>query len=320
MHRVAFSVDDIDQALEIAASASTYAKRSRSEGVAPTFVDVYDDAVAWAESVLGDQVAEVVPLSGGMTSTMLALTESTGRQSVLRLMTNEPWRTHGAELTRRERAAQSALASTPVPAPASLGLDADGTAVGVAAHLMSRVPVITTVAVDDDVLIAMADMLATIHDVRPAEPFRTYQSWAWEAKWVVPAWARHPDSWQRAFGILAADPPAFTPTFLHRDYSHRNLLWIDGVVSGVVDWVEASTGPAWLDAGHAATNLAVAFGPEPAWSFLAAYAAVTARRPGHLLVDPGHRRFPPPSGKGADVRIPLRPGAARRMAARSRDR
>ncbi len=240
-------------------------------------------AIAWAESELGEQIVDVVALSSGLTSTMLALTTASGRESVLRLMTIEPWRAHGAALTRRERAAQLELVSTDVPAPTSLGLDAEGATLGVAAHLMSRLPGVPTHAspasLHHGTITAMAEMLATIHQVRPTEPFRTYESWAWQAKRVVPAWTRHPQSWQRAFTMLADEPPDYDPTFLHRDYSHRNLLWTDGRISGVVDWVETSTGPAWLDAAHAATNLAVAFGPDLARDFLASYAAVTATTP-----------------------------------------
>ncbi|HSE46555.1 MAG TPA: hypothetical protein VLA89_14620 [Gemmatimonadales bacterium] len=86
---------------------------------------MYDEAIAWAASTLGSPICEWARLSGGLTSTMLALSDGSGRQSVLRLMTNEPWRRHGAALTRREQAAQDELASTSVPAPNSLGLDAD---------------------------------------------------------------------------------------------------------------------------------------------------------------------------------------------------
>lgn len=93
------------------------------------------EALAWAGVALGAEVTDVVELAGGMTSTMLSLVDSTGRRSILRLMTQEPWRSHGAALTRREHAAFTALAGTPVPAPQSLALDADGTAAGVAAHL-----------------------------------------------------------------------------------------------------------------------------------------------------------------------------------------
>lgn len=261
------------------------------------FSDVYDGAIAWAESTLGSPVCECARLSGGMTSTMLALSDASGRRSVLRLMTTEPWRTHGAALTRREQAAQDELASTSVPAPISLGLDADGAAAGVSAHLMSRLPGEPTAGVDDASLLAMAEMLATIHDVQPPEPFRAYQSWAWDAKRVVPGWTQHPVSWQRAFDMLAEEPPTYDPSFLHRDFSHRNLLWIDGAISGVVDWVETSTGPAWLDAGHAATNLALAFGPGPATAFLTAYGATTGIRPDAYWLIMDAVGFLPPPGK-----------------------
>ena len=258
---------------------------------------VHDEAVAWAESVLDEPIAEVTELSGGLTSTILALSHGSGARSVLRLMTNEPWRTHGAALTRRERAAQAELSSTSVPAPVSLGLDADGVATGVAAHLMSRLPGVPTGTVDDAVVVAMAEMLALIHDVWPAEPFRVYQSWAWDAKRVVPAWTEHVDAWLRAFDILAEEPPAYDPTFLHRDFSHRNLLWRDGRISGVVDWVETSTGPAWLDAAHAATNLALAYGREPAASFLSAYGALTGTKPGRYWMVMDAVGFLPPPGR-----------------------
>ena len=236
------------------------------------------DALAWGEAVLGARITDASELSGGLTSTMLALTNVEGRRSVLRLMTNEPWKTHGFDLTQREASALQALEDTPVPAPTSLGLDAEGRHAGVAAHLMSRLPGDPTTEVDDVKLAAMATLLAVIHEVKPTKPFRTYQSWAWEAKRISPAWTKHPGSWQRGFDALAEEPPSYQPMFLHRDYSHRNLLWSGGEIAGVVDWVETSTGPAWLDAGHAATNLALAFGPDPARAFLERYAALTRRR------------------------------------------
>jgi aminoglycoside phosphotransferase (APT) family kinase protein len=236
-----------------------------------------NDVLAWSEDVLGARIADTCELSGGLTSTMLALTDATGRQSVLRLMTNEPWKTHGVALTQREASALQALEDAPVPAPTSLGLDAEGRHAGVAAHLMSRLPGDPSTEADDVDVTAMATLLAVIHEVEPAKPFRTYQSWAWEEKRILPAWTKYAGSWQRGFDVLAEEPPSYQPTFLHRDFSHRNLLWSRGDITGVVDWVETSTGPAWLDAAHAATNLALAFGPEPAWTFLERYAALTGR-------------------------------------------
>lgn len=258
---------------------------------------MFDRAIAWAASALGARVRECEQLPGGLTSTMLALTDEDGGQSVLRLMTEEPWRPHGPDLTSREQAALRELSTTPVPAPTTLGLDAEGAEAGVSAHLMSRLAGTPTVDVDDDALAVMSDVLAAIHDVRPTAPFRPFQSWAWEAKWVVPPWARHPVSWQAAFDLLAEDPPTFMPTFLHRDFSHRNLLWDDGTISGVVDWVETSTGPTWLDAGHAATNLAVAFDLERGHRFLESYAATTGSTPDAYWLVMDVVGFLPPPGR-----------------------
>lgn len=248
---------------------------------------VFERAIAWAGRVLGAPIAGAEPLPGGLTSTMLALTDRTGQRTVLRLMTEDPWRRHGAELTSRERAAQLELATTPVPAPSSVALDAAGEHGGIAAHLMNWLPGTPASAANSKQVAAMAAMLALIHDIEPSHPFRPYQSWAPPAKWVVPEWSRHPGSWKRAFDLLAAGPPDYTAVFLHRDFSHRNLLWRDDAICGVVDWVETSSGPAWLDVAHAATNLAISFGPVPATDLLRKYAALTQRRPGRywLVLD-----------------------------------
>ncbi|RLV48898.1 aminoglycoside phosphotransferase family protein [Nocardioides mangrovicus] len=236
---------------------------------------MHQAAIDWAADHLSSPLRSVEPLAGGMTSTMLALTTLDGEEAVLRLITREPWRRHGADLARRERAAMVTLAAGPVPAPRSLALDADGSTTGVSAHLMTRVPGRPTDEVDEGTVDQMAALLGTIHQHRPPEPFRPFQSWAWEAKWVVPPWTRHPQAWRAAFSILAGPAPSFRPTFLHRDYGHRNLLWTGGLVTGVVDWVETSTGPVWLDAAHAATNLVVGHDASWARAFLTAYAALT---------------------------------------------
>ncbi|QSR30286.1 hypothetical protein CFI00_07170 [Nocardioides sp. S5] len=252
-------------------------------------------ALDWASSEVGSPVVSSEPLEGGLTSTMLALRHADDSESVLRLMTNEPWRTHGADLTARERDAQLVLADTDVPAPVTLGLDTVGAAAGVATHVMSRLRGARPTAVDDGTLEAMADVLTTIHAVRPPQPFRAFQSWAWQAKWVVPEWSRHPESWRRAFDVLDGPAPSYEPTFLHRDFGHHNLLWSDGAISGVVDWVETSTGPAWLDAAHAASNLAVAYDVERALAFLEAYAdAAGARGDAYWLVMDVVGFLPPP--------------------------
>jgi aminoglycoside phosphotransferase (APT) family kinase protein len=166
------------------------------------------------------------PLTGGATSTILSLAPASGAPAVLRLMTNEPWRTHGEALTTRESEVQRMLAQTPVPAPQTLALDALGVGCGHPAHLMTLVEGAVELHRSDAAsLEALAETLAAIHEVVPTIDVRLYQSWAWEAKYVVPDWAAEPALWSEAFELLRSDPPAYAPTFIHRDFQPRNVLW-----------------------------------------------------------------------------------------------
>lgn len=105
------------------------------------------------------------------------------------------------------------------------------------------------------------------------------QSWAFEAKYAAPPWAGDPALWDDAFQLLRSEPPHYQPCFIHRDFQPRNVLWSEGRVSGVVDWVETSIGPAWLDVAHCCTAIAISHGTEPADAFAAAYVARTGRDP-----------------------------------------
>jgi aminoglycoside phosphotransferase (APT) family kinase protein len=254
-------------------------------------------SLTWAARTLG-RITEARELFGGWTSTMLALSTTSGGESVIRLMTREPWRTHGSGLTTRECEIQQMLASTPVPAPRSRALDADGRECGFPAHLMSLLPGrVDLDRVDSVSLGLMADLLASIHDVAPTIEVRTYQSWAWEAKYTVPPWASDPVLWEEAFALLRTEVPDYEPCFIHRDFQPRNILWADDRVSGVVDWVETSIGPAWLDVAHCCTNIAIGHGSESADLFAAAYVARTGREPRPYFDVMDIVGFLPPPGK-----------------------
>lgn len=261
-------------------------------------------ALAWATEVTGP-LTGVAELSGGWTSTMLALTTQSGDDHVLRLMTREPWWTHGPALTTREAEVQQALAHTRVPSPRSRALDADGERCGWPAHLMSLLPGrVDRTRTDPASLDRLAHELATIHAVEPTIEVRAYQSWTWEAKRAVPPWAGDATLWEQAFALLRTDPPAHEPRFLHRDFHLRNVLWSDERITGVVDWVEASTGPAWLDVAHCATNLALDHGTATADQFAAAYVARTGREAEPYFDVMDVVGFLPPPGKEGFVTAP----------------
>lgn len=231
-----------------------------------------DAALEWATAEVG-LMSAVDQLHGGWTSTMLRLTTERGATAVLRLMTKEPWRSHGAGLTTREHDIQRMLVGSAVPAPRTIALDAEGVHCNYPGHLMTMLPgVVDLGRVDDKSLHRLARLLLAIHKVVPHQAVRAYQSWAWEAKYVVPDWASNPAVWATAFDVLRGPVPEYEPRFIHRDFQPRNVLWSGTEPIGVVDWVETSTGPAWLDVAHCSTNIAIKHGTERADAFATAYA------------------------------------------------
>ena len=178
--------------------------------------------------------------------------------------------------------------------------DAGGTGHEVVLRLMTGQ--VEADRIDASSLDRVAELLATIHEVTPTIDVRYYQSWAWEAKYVVPPWASDAALWEEAFTLLRAGAPSHESCFIHRDFQPRNLLWSGDRVSGVVDWVETSIGPAWLDVAHFCTNLAIRHGNGPADLFAEAYAARTGREPEPYFDVMDVVGFLPPPGKEGFLR------------------
>jgi aminoglycoside phosphotransferase (APT) family kinase protein len=172
------------------------------------------------------------------------------------------------------------LEDSAVPTPSTIALDVRGHRTdGDPSLLMTRLPgAVDLVAPDVD---ALAAALLDIHAVQPGAWPREYESWAFPAKRVVPPWSRVDGLYREAFARLEPPAPTYEPTFLHRDFHPGNVLWEDGKVSGIVDWVETSTGPADLDVAHCASNLAGLHGVETALAFRRSY----VDQGGHLAPD-----------------------------------
>ncbi|BCP04912.1 hypothetical protein MINTM019_23680 [Mycobacterium paraintracellulare] len=56
--------------------------------------------------------------------------------------------------------------------------------------------------------------------------------------------------------------------FLHRDFHPGNILWQQGKISGLVDWVSSCAGPVQEDIAHFRVNLAMHHGQAVADRFL----------------------------------------------------
>ncbi|MET9154992.1 aminoglycoside phosphotransferase family protein [Streptomyces griseoflavus] len=254
------------------------------------------DTRAWVERELsaGERVEAVVPLRGGWTSRMrrLDLRGPAGRRSlVLRSFVDPFFVRHAEGLLNREAEVLTLLGDTDVPAAALVAVDATARHCDRPSLLMSLLP--GTVRVDDEEAPERAGPLARqllrIHRVPVTGRSRplVYQAWTSPERVSPPEDTGRPELWRRAVDVIRREPPAYRGCFLHRDFHPGNVLFSgDGAdlrISGVVDWVETSWGPADLDVAHCATALALLHGVPAGMRFADLYAAAG----GTLEEEPG---------------------------------
>ena len=230
-------------------------------------------ASRWVHQVLGpgSTVRESAPFEHGTSSEVTALDvvdgAGKGDALVLRRFLDAAWLSREPDLAAREAAVLDALAEGPVPAPRLVAVDPTGTDAGAPAVLTRRLPgiVVRTPRSLDPWLRGLADLAATIHATPIPPGLRPYRPWyATSRALAPPTWSRVPSAWASALARARAPEPAGSPVFLHRDFQPTNVLWVGDRVSGVVDWVEASVGPADADLGHCRCNVAQDIGVEAA--------------------------------------------------------
>ncbi|MFJ6720585.1 MULTISPECIES: phosphotransferase family protein [unclassified Streptomyces] len=241
---------------------------------------------SWVEKGLSEaeRIDEVVRLRGGWTSRMRRLDVSgpQGRRSlVLRSFVKPFYLRHAEGLLTREATVLRLLAGTDVPAAALVAVDATARHCDHPSLLMSLLP--GTVRLDDEGADGRADLLARqlvrVHrqPVPPSRRPRTYQPWTSPERVRPPAATGRPQLWRRAVDVIRHDPPPYRGHFLHRDFHPGNVLFTgtgdDLRISGVVDWVETSWGPADLDVAHCSTALALLHGVPAGMRFADRYVA-----------------------------------------------
>ncbi|MCT9089685.1 alpha/beta fold hydrolase [Streptomyces sp. ASQP_92] len=228
----------------------------------------------------GRSVTNSRPLSGGWSSQMRRLTLDDGTDLVQRTLVKPFFRHHGPGLLAREASVLALLTGQEgIPAPGLVAVDAAAEHCDHPTLLMSALP--GRVRIDEDDLDRRLDLLAAqlvrIHGVVPAEKPRAYQAW------TSPERARTPDGalWERAVEVIRRDPPPYEGCFLHRDFHPGNVLFTGAGselrITGVVDWVETSWGPADLDVAHCSTALALLHGPAYGLDFRERYEAQGGR-------------------------------------------
>ncbi|MFF3733457.1 phosphotransferase family protein [Streptomyces sp. NPDC002476] len=245
----------------------------------------------WVEKSLapGERIEGVEQLRGGWTSWMRRLDVSGpqgARALVLRSFVKPFYVRHAPGLLSREADILRLLADgTGVPAARLVAVDARAEHCDHPSLLMTLLP--GRVRVDDagapDRIGLLARQLADIHAVRVTDATRprTYEAWTAPDRVRVPAATARPRLWRRAVDVIRREPPSYEPRFLHRDFHPGNVLFAEsgtGVrVSGVVDWVETSWGPADLDVAHCSTALSLLHGVPTGMGFVDQYTSAGGR-------------------------------------------
>ncbi|MGW1883132.1 phosphotransferase family protein [Streptomyces sp. NPDC001970] len=242
---------------------------------------------AWVEKTLpaGASLDAVERLRGGWTSEMRRLhisvpdapcrTQEPRHSLVLRSFVKPFYVRHAQGLLTREADILRLLAGTDIPAAALHDVDATAAHCDHPSLLMSLLP--GTVRLTEEGAGRRAELLARqlvrIHRVRVpagARP-RDYQAWTAPERVPLPESTDRPGLWHRAVDVIRKEAPAHRACFLHRDFHPGNVLFSgegDGLrITGVVDWVETSWGPADLDVAHCSTTLALLHGASAGLRF-----------------------------------------------------
>ena len=258
--------------------------------------DVPAEALAWVERAVGAPVVSQRALEGGMSSAVhLLTTEAAGlRQVVLRryvldwVVTEEPHIPGNEALALRlvGDTGRTAAEGAGIPAPRLIASDPDGSQLGVPATLMTALPgsLVWDPPERTPWLRALAELVVRIHalpapsDLADWSPYEPYAR-------TPPPWSTHPDAWLTAYQLWDGPPPPSERVLVHRDFHPGNVLWTDGVITGVIDWVSTCAGPPEEDIGHCRANLAIHHGQEWADEFLAIWQELTGKPDYHPYWD-----------------------------------
>lgn len=224
------------------------------------------------------QLLEVVPLTGGVSADVQALTLRDADGQIIKVVVRQhPDRTfkdRSADLVRLEYELLAALSAAGVPVPEPLMLEVSGELVPSPALVMTYVEGTAEIGHDDlpAQMEKMAQVLCAIHDLPasklPALPERLNP--------LPELFEFLPEGtiWQALREYLAeANWSAYQgrPALLHGDFWPQNLLWRDGELVAVLDWEDAAIGDPMADVAGARVELGWTYGEQAVAEFTRAY-------------------------------------------------
>ena len=235
-----------------------------------------DNARRWIEDVTGGRVAGVSVVRGAASSALHSVEVETNgqrRKLLLRRFTDSEWVRREPDLAIREAMSVQHARRAGLPAPELVATDKDGSYCGVPATLVTMLAgdVVLQPSNWNEWIDGMARAAAQIHRVDAAGFRWKYRRYNDGDSLSVPGWSQQREAWKRAIEVVLGPAPSYRECFVHRDYHPSNVLWLNGRVNGLVDWVNGCRGPAGIDVAWCRHNLANLHGVSVADGFLAAY-------------------------------------------------
>ncbi len=233
----------------------------------------------WVIDAIDRRKAEVVmieQLKGSTSSTLFRISLRMNRclrHVVFRLFDNQDWLEEEPDLVLHEAMSLRCAAKTDIATPNIIAWDETGEICGFPAVLMTMLDGTVQLKPNnlEKWLRSLASALGKIHAIDANDFNWEYFTYNDISSLETPPWTSIPQAWERAIEIVKCPRPSVHECFIHRDYHPANVLYLDGKVTGVVDWVNACKGPAGIDVGHCRVNLAMLYNVATADQFLAAY-------------------------------------------------
>ena len=236
------------------------------------------DVLRWVADAVGSgaTIRSVISLPGATSSVLHGIEVERNKRSlklVLRRFVDADWLRDEPELARHEAANLRVAAQAGVPTPELIAYDEKGAHCDVPATLMTRLPGSVELRPQnfDLWLHQLAAAIVPFHSIEARRHAWSYFPYSDLARLAPPGWSRARGLWEQAIAIVAGPRPRTRACFIHRDYHPTNVLWQNGAVSGVVDWVNACRGAAGFDVAWCRQNLALLYGVAAADGFLHAY-------------------------------------------------
>lgn len=212
-------------------------------------------------------------LLGGASANMHAIQFHNDTSYVIREITDQTWLKEEPDLLLQEKTVLQALASSDIPTPNFVATDLYGEFAEHPTLIMTKLTgaINQLPSTTEKMVERLAQTLIRIHEHKQIIPY-LYSPYRTKTKLTIPSWTAHREKWQQLKNYIENhEAPPFTNVFIHRDFHLNNVLWENGKITGIVDWINSCTGPRYIDVAHCRWNLAMTHSVQLADYFLQTY-------------------------------------------------